>query len=205
MKKTLFAFIFTAMYFAAPYGSCSAANGPEIGNPAPDFSLTDIHGKKVSLSEFQGKYIVLEWMNFQCPFIKKHYDTGNMQALQKEFRQKGVVWLSICSSAKGKEGYMEPEEWEKVSRQQKSDANAILLDPFGTVGKNYAAKTTPHMFIIDPKGILIYKGAIDDKPSTEKEDVKTAKNYVREALDAALNGKNIDPSDTKSYGCSVKY
>lgn len=184
---------------------CSSDSEPEIGKLAPDFSQTDIQGTTIRLSDYRGKFIVLEWMNLGCPFIKKHYDSGNMQALQKEVIQKGGVWLSICSSAKGKEGFLLPEDWIKACKKNNTNADAIILDSSGTVGKSYNAKTTPHMFIIDTQGILIYKGAIDDKQGTDKEEIKTARNYVREAFNNALNGKAVEPSVTKSYGCSVKY
>ena len=178
---------------------------PRIGKPAPDFTLTDINGAKQTLSHFRGKFVVLEWTNFGCPFVGKHYLSGNMQALQKEYRGKGVVWLCICSSAKGKQGYYEPAEWRRLAVERKVHADAVLPDPTGAVGRRYRAKTTPHMFVIDPKGVLIYKGAIDDKPSTDLEDIPTAKNYVRAALDEAMAGKKVSVPATPPYGCSVKY
>jgi hypothetical protein len=149
--------------------------------------------------------VVLEWTNHGCPFVKKHYDTGNMQALQKDFTAKGVIWLSICSSGKGKEGYMSPAEWNKMTAEKAAAPTAVLLDEEGKVGKSYEAKTTPHMFIINPKGELIYKGAIDDKPTFNKDDIKEAINYVKEALDEALAGKPVSIDTTDAYGCSVKY
>lgn len=177
----------------------------ESGQPAPDFSLQDINGKPVSLAKLRDKVVVLEWINHGCPFVKKHYDSGNMQALQKEFTAKGVQWLSICSSAEGKQGHMKAVEWRKVAKEKGGAATAILLDDWGKVGTLYGAKTTPHMFIIDPKGILIYQGAIDDTPSADPADVKGAVNYVRSALDEALAGKPVSTSTTKPYGCGVKY
>src|SRR5205085_6677081 len=144
---------------------------------APDFSLKSIDGKTVTLAEFKGRYVVLEWMNHGCPFIKKHYNSGNMQALQRESLDKGAVWLSICSSAKGKEGYNSPEDWAKISKTVKDNATAHLIDADGKVGKAYGAKATPHMFIVDPKGVLIYQGAIDDKPTADAADIAGAKNY----------------------------
>lgn len=177
----------------------------ESGQPAPDFSLQDINGKPVSLAKLRDKVVVLEWINHGCPFVKKHYDSGNMQALQKEFTAKGVQWLSICSSAEGKQGHMKAVEWRKVAKEKGGAATAILLDDWGKVGTLYGAKTTPHMFIIDPKGILIYQGAIDDTPSADPADVKGAVNYVRSALEEALAGKPVSTSTTKPYGCGVKY
>lgn len=181
------------------------AAGPKTGAAAPAFTLTDIDGKKVSLSDYKGKYVVLEWVNYGCPFVVKHYDTGNMQALQKEATGKGAVWLSICSSAEGKEGYLTTDEWKKESGDRKVNSTAILVDADGKVGRMYDAKTTPHMFIIDPKGNLIYKGAIDDQPNTKKDSVKGAKNYVRNALNEAMAGQTVSEKSTEAYGCSVKY
>lgn len=181
------------------------AKEPQTGKAAPDFSLTDTAGQKRSLADYKGKYVVLEWVNHGCPFVKKHYDTGNMQALQKEITDKGVAWLSVCSSAEGKQGHYAPQEWQKVNQEKAVAATAVLLDPEGSVGRVYGAKTTPHMFVVDPKGVLIYKGAIDDKPSTEKGDVVRAKNYVRQALEEAMSGKPVSEPSTQPYGCSVKY
>jgi len=175
------------------------------GQGAPNFSLTDSHGQKHSLSDYKGKYVVLEWFNPDCPFVKKHYNSGNMQILQKEYTSRGVIWLSINSSARGKEGSYTPQEFNKFMRGKAASPTAILLDTQGQVGHLYAAKTTPQMFVIDPKGILIYQGAIDDIPSTDVKDVAKAKNYVRAALDEAMSGKAGTVSATKSYGCGVKY
>lgn len=181
------------------------ADGPAIGAKAPDFSLTDTNGKTHALSDYKGRTVVLEWTNFGCPFVVKHYSTGNMQALQKKYTDKGVIWLSISSSAKGKEGNMSPAEWNKEIADAKASSTAYLLDESGTVGKSYDAKTTPHMFIINPDGVLIYKGAIDNKPSTKTSDIKGAQNYVSAALDESMAGKKVSTSVTQSYGCSVKY
>jgi peroxiredoxin len=176
-----------------------------VGAPAPALTLKDTHGKPHSLADYKGKYVVLEWTNFSCPFVRKHYDTGNMQATQRKALDKGAVWLSVNSSAEGKEGNLSPDEWNKALIKEKSAATAVLLDPDGTVGKAYGAKTTPHMFVIDPSGKLIYKGAIDDKPTTDKDDVKGAKNYVLTALDEAMGGKPVSTPSTTSYGCGIKY
>lgn len=183
----------------------SQADGPAIGSQAPDFSLTDTKGKTHALSDYKGRTVVLEWTSFGCPFVVKHYETGNMQALQKKWADKGVVWLSICSSAKGKEGNMTPAEWNKEIADTKSASTAFLLDESGRTGKSYDAKTTPHMFVIDTKGTLVYKGAIDDKPTYKQSDVKSAKNYVDTALTEVMDGKPVGISSTESYGCSVKY
>lgn len=174
-------------------------------HPAPNFTLTDSNGQKHSLSDYKGKFVVLEWFNPDCPFVKKHYNSGNMQKLQKEYTTKGVVWLSIDSSASGKEGYYPAKGLNKFMTEKGGSTTAIFTDSDGKVGHLYGAQTTPHMFVIDPKGILIYQGAIDDTPSADPADVKTAKNYVSAALDAAFDAKPVTMSDTKSYGCSVKY
>jgi alkyl hydroperoxide reductase subunit AhpC len=194
-----------ALLVVAAVLSSAKSNTASIGVKAPEFTLTDINGKNHSLSQYKGKYVVLEWVNYGCPFVAKHYDSGNMQKLQKEMTGKGIVWLSICSSAKGKEGYMEPAEWKKENTAKKTAATATLLDPEGTVGKLYDAKTTPHMFVVDPQGVLIYHGAIDNKPTYKQSDVRSAQNYVRAALDEAMAGKPVSTASTESYGCSIKY
>ena len=178
----------------------------EVGEKAPDFSLLDTQGHKHTLSEAKGKYVVLEWFNPDCPFVKKHYGSGNMQELQNVYtKQQGVVWFSIDSSAPGKQGNYPAEELEKIMQEKGSSATAILLDANGKVGRTYGAKTTPHMFVINPEGILIYAGAIDDKPSVEPADVAGAHNYVQYALHEAMGGKPLTSPKTDSYGCSVKY
>ncbi len=177
----------------------------QIGNPAPDFTLTDCTGKSVSLSNFKGKTVVLEWTNAGCPFVKKHYGSGNMQKLQKDATDRGVVWLSICSSAPGKQGNMAPSEAAKACEENGSHATAYLLDEDGTVGKLYNAKRTPEMYVINPDGILVYQGAIDDKKSPDPADIPGAKNYVVTALDEVLAGKPVSTPTTEAYGCSVKY
>lgn len=176
-----------------------------IDKLAPDFSLKAIDGNEYKLSQFKGKYVVLEWNNPDCPFVRKHYGKGNMQALQRKYREKGVVWLTICSSAPGKQGYYEPSEVKKHLESEKSAATAYLLDREGEVGRMYGAKTTPHMFVIDPERVLIYSGAIDDKPSTKTADLAGATNYVQACLDAVLRGKSVKTKTTTPYGCSVKY
>jgi peroxiredoxin len=188
------------------FGSTSQAQAAAVvGKAAPAFELRDVEGKPVSLQSYRGKYVVLEWTNFQCPFVGKHYGSGNMQALQKKYTDKGVVWLSICSSAAGKQGYMTGTEAEELIHERDAAPTRFLLDPKGTVGHKYGAKTTPHMFVIDPKGTLVYNGAIDDKPSTKREDVETAKNYLAAALDASMEGHKVEIAATQPYGCSVKY
>lgn len=177
----------------------------KVGDTAPNFTLMGADGKEHSLADFKGKYVVLEWVNFDCPFVKKHYGTNNMQSLQKQFTDNGGVWLSICSSAPGKQGFFEGETLQKRIKKENSNATAYLIDASGTVGKTYNAKTTPHMFVINPKGMLVYAGAIDDKPTFKHEDVKGAHNYVMQAVSALMEGKEIKTPSTPSYGCSVKY
>lgn len=177
----------------------------QVGTPAPNFSLPDTNGTTFRLSDFKGKYVVLEWYNPDCPFVGKHYKSGNMQRLQKEYTAKGVVWLTIDSSAPGLEGNYPADQLNQISNKVGAARTALLLDPDGKVGRAYAAKTTPDMYIIDPKGTLVYRGAIDNKRSTDLADVKTATNYVQEALEAVLGGKPVLTAATQPYGCSVKY
>lgn len=182
-----------------------AAAAPEIGKPAPSFVLKNTEGKDVSPADYKGKIVVLEWINLGCPFVKKHYGSGNMQKLQKDYTAKGVVWLSVASSAPGKEGYLKADGWKKAIAEKGSAATAVLLDPDGLAGRAYGAKTTPHMFVIDAEGRLAYKGAIDDRPSVDPADVPGATNYVRQALDSLLAGKPVATPSTTPYGCGVKY
>jgi peroxiredoxin len=186
--------------FAAP-----AHAAPKVGEAAPAFTATDLNGKTRSLSEFKGKYVVLEWHNQGCPFVKKHYESGNMQKLQTELTGKGAVWLSIISSAPGKQGFVTPDEEKAYLAEQKAAPSEVLFDPEGTVGKAYGAKTTPHMYVIDDKGVLVYAGAIDDNPSSDAADAATAKNYVRAAFEEASAGKPVTTASTSPYGCGVKY
>jgi peroxiredoxin len=177
----------------------------QVGKEAPDFILTDTNGKTHHLSDYKGKYVVLEWYQPDCPFVRKHYNSGNMQALQKEYVSKGVVWLSIDSSAAGQEGNYPPDRLNQIATKTGSTRTALLLDADGKVGHLYGAKTTPDMYIINPQGILVYQGAIDDKPSTDLGDVRTAKNYVKTALNAVMAGQSVATTSTRPYGCSVKY
>ena len=179
--------------------------GSEIGKPAPDFSLNDPSGAAHSLADAKGKLVVLEWTNPDCPFVKKHYGSGNMQKLQADYTAKGVVWYTIASSAPGKQGHYGPEDWKGILQKRGDKQTALLLDPDGAVGRLYGAKTTPHVFVVGKDGVLLYKGAIDDKPSTDPADVAGARNLVAAALDEALDGKPVSRPVTESYGCSVKY
>lgn len=182
-----------------------SASVAAVGKPAPDFTLVDAKGQKHQLSSYKGKYVVLEWVNLDCPFVRNHYGTGNMQALQAKHTADGAVWLSICSSAPGKQGFYEGEVLTQRLEKEGTKANAYLIDADGTVGHMYEAKTTPHVFVLNPEGVLIYAGAIDDKPSTKAEDLKQANNYVVAALASAKSNKPVETSWTQSYGCSVKY
>lgn len=186
-------------------GSASVFAEAEVGKPAPDFALKDVHGKTHAMKDLKGKTVVLEWLNFDCPFVKKHYGSGNMQKLQATETAKGVVWLSIVSSAKGKQGYFEPKAMEARQASEKGKQTAILYDTDGKTGMAYGAKNTPHMFVVDKHGILAYRGAIDDKATADAEDVAKAKNYVSAALEDLRANRKVATSDTKPYGCGVKY
>lgn len=203
MRKTIFLTLLILMAVVS-YPTANASSAM-LGKPAPAFSLKDSHGKVHNLKDFKGKYVVLEWVNYDCPFVKKHYDSGNMQRLQKEFTAKGVVWLSINSSAVGKQGNFPADRVNALIKEKNAAPTAYLFDTDGTVGKTYGAKTTPHMYIINPEGELIYMGGIDDKPSTDKADIAGARNHVRAALEEAMAGKPVSVKASQPYGCSVKY
>ena len=194
------------MSFAISISLISSAMAQIKSNEkAPDFTLQDHKGNTHILSNYQGQTVVLEWVNYDCPFVKKHYNAGNMQNLQKKYTEEGVIWLSINSSAKGKQGNFAADEITKRILDQQAEPTAYLIDEDGTVGKLYNAKTTPHMFIIDTKGTLIYQGAIDDDPSVWGSDPHQAHNYVRTVLEKHLAGLKSPIDETKAYGCSVKY
>jgi len=175
------------------------------GSMAPEFKGADSNGMTHSLSEYRGKYVVLEWANQGCPYEQKHYKSGNMESLQKEWTGKGVVWLSILSSSPGQQGYVTPAEENDYLKAMKASPTAALLDPTGAIGHLYDARTTPHMFVIDPAGKIVYQGAIDDKPTPDPSSLKSADNYLNDALNAAMAGKPVTVAVTKPYGCSVKY
>jgi hypothetical protein len=176
-----------------------------VGERAPDFTATDSNGTVHKLSEYAGKYVVLEWHNRGCPFTAKHYNSGNMQRLQHEWTARGVIWLTVISSAPGKQGYITAADENAFLKEANAAPTAVLLDPTGALGHRYDAKTTPHMFIIDPQGTLIYNGAIDDRATTDAVDIAGSKNYVSLALGEALAGKPVSNPSTRPYGCSVKY
>lgn len=175
------------------------------GSAAPDFKGTDSNGKQQTLTQYRGKWVVLEWANRGCPYEQKHYKSGNMEALQKLWTGKGVVWLSVISSAPGQQGYVTPAEENEYLSTMHAAPTAAILDGSGTIGRLYAAKTTPHMFVIDPTGKIVYEGAIDDKPTPDPDSLKGARNYVSEALTEAMAGRPVTKAVTQPYGCSVKY
>lgn len=177
----------------------------EVGKTAPDFTLPSADGSEISLGDQKGKIVVLEWVNHGCPFVKKHYDSGNMQKLQKEAVADGVVWLSICSSAPGKQGHMEAAEILEATGSKGAAATAYLIDEEGTVGRLYGAKRTPEMYVVDAEGVLAYHGAIDNDPSASTAGIETATNHVTAALADLNAGKAVGTPETEAYGCSVKY
>lgn len=183
----------------------SAVAAPAVGQPAPDFNLVSTDGKSVHLSDFRGKHVVLEWTNPGCPFVRKHYGAGNMQAVQQEAAAKGVVWLAINSTETGSVDYLKPASLATWLVRHKATQTAILMDEEGLVGKAYGARTTPHMYIVGPQGTLLYAGGIDSIPSAKVDDIKIAINYVRQGLTEALTGRAISVPVTQPYGCSVKY
>ena len=183
----------------------SHAQTAKVSAPAPDFTATDSQGQSHSLDQYRGKYVVLEWHNQGCPFTRKHYESGNMQNLQKEWTAKGVVWFTVISSAPGAQGYVTPTQENDYLATMHAAPTAALLDPDGKLGRLYSARTTPDMFIIDPQGNLIYAGAIDNRPTPDAEDIKGADNFVSDALSSAMAGKPVAMPYTRAYGCSVKY
>ena len=202
MRTTTFVAAAIAVAIAAAPITTHAS---KIGAPAPNFKGTDSKGAVHNLSDFKGKWVVLEWHNEGCPYVKKHYGGQNMQRLQKEWTAKGVVWLTILSSASGQQGHMEPAQANAYFAKQHATPSAILLDPSGEIGRLYDAKTTPHMFVINPEGVLVYNGAIDDKPTSEQADLATASNYVSAALTEGMAGKAVTTATSRPYGCGIKY
>ena len=185
--------------------SLSAYASVNVGKPAPDFTGVDSQGIKHTLSQYKGKTVVLEWTNHDCPYVKKHYNSGNMQKLQKNATDNGIVWLSIISSRPGKQGHVSGKQANQLTQSRNAAPTAVILDETSEIGLLYGAKTTPHMYIIDKTGQLVYMGGIDNIPSKDEDDIAGAKNYVRAALDAMAAGKTIEDSITRPYGCSVKY
>ena len=183
----------------------AAPGEPEVDKPAPLFSATDSNGKTHNLADYRGKIVVLEWTNHDCPYVRKHYGAGNMQALQNDAREADIVWLTVISSAPGKQGYVDPAEANKLTASRNAAPHAVLLEPDGAIGKAYGARTTPHMYIIDAQGVLRYKGGIDDKPTSDPADIDGAENYVRAALADLASGSAVRTPVSRPYGCSVKY
>jgi peroxiredoxin len=196
MKSLLLSFFLLAGF---------SVNAAEIGKAAPDFKLKDHTGKEYSLSEFKGKNVVLEWYNHDCPFVRKHYDSGNMQKLQKEYSGEDTVWLTIISSAPGEQGHRDPAGIKKERDAEKMASLTTLIDESGVVGRSYDAKTTPHMYIVDASGVLRYQGAIDSIRSADKNDITKAENYVASAMAAIKKGESVKVAKTNAYGCGVKY
>jgi peroxiredoxin len=201
MKQTIVAL---ALAFTAAAASATLS-ASRVGAPAPDFRGTDTKGVAHNLSDFKGKWVVLEWHNEGCPYVRKHYGGNSIQQMQKEWTAKGVVWLTVISSATGQQGYMEPAQADAYFAQQNASPTAVLLDPTGEIGKLYEAKTTPHMFVISPDGVLVYNGAIDDKPTSDRADLAGATNYVSAALNESMAGKALTVPTSRPYGCGVKY
>jgi hypothetical protein len=207
------ALFITTLLATSIFAEDKAANPPvatpavmaAVGQAAPAFTLVDAAGKTHNLSEYKGKFVVLEWVNFDCPFVRKHYGAKSMQATQANWTKQGVIWLSICSSAPGKQGHFEGSTLTDRIKTEAIHSTAYLIDTDGAVGLLYGAKTTPHMYVINPEGTLVYIGAIDDKASADPADLAGATNYVSAALTSAMAGKDVAVKATQSYGCSVKY
>ncbi|NWG72050.1 MAG: thioredoxin family protein [Parvularculaceae bacterium] len=196
---------FAVLLLAASVLAAPAVAGPEIDAPAPAFSAMTASGKSISLADFKGKPVVLEWTNDGCPFVKKHYETGNMQETQTAAKEAGMVWISVISSAPGKQGHADPTRANQLTVERGAKPDFVILDESGEVGRAYDAKTTPHMFLIDADGVLRYDGAIDDQPSANHATVDGASNYVLLAINSVKNGEPVTLKRTKPYGCSVKY
>jgi len=199
IRLSMFALVGLALF------ACGSDAALRVGQPAPDFEGTDTHGQVHRLSDYRGKILVLEWTNHECPYVRKHYAVGNMQAQQQEAAAQGVVWLSIVSSAPGKQGHVTPAQADELTRSRNASADAVILDPSGEIGRAYGARTTPHMFIIDATGELVYMGGIDSIASTDPTDIPKATQHVRAALREMAGGKPISDPVTRPYGCSVKY
>jgi peroxiredoxin len=180
-------------------------DSPPVNQPAPAFTVSDTKGAPHSLDSYRGKWVVLEWFNHDCPYTKKHYKSDNMQSLQREYTSKGVVWISVLSSAPGKQGYRSAADADEDAAERKAAPSFLVRDTAGVLGRQYGARTTPHLFVIDPQGVLRYAGAIDDMATSKVKDVESAKNYLKAALDAGLAGQPIAVATTQPYGCDVKY
>jgi peroxiredoxin len=195
--------ILTALLFCAFTTSAGAA--ARVGEPAPDFSGVDTAGNTHSLADYRGQLVVLEWTNHDCPFVRKHYDAGNMQAQQREATAQGAVWLSVISSAPGKQGHVSATEADRLTSERSAAPTAVLLDESGAIGRAYGARTTPHMYLVDRDGTLVYMGGIDSVPSSNPADIDKARQHLRIALAEVTQGKAVSEPVTRAYGCSVKY
>jgi hypothetical protein len=211
-QKTRRAFLANASLLALSAGAAGATALPRVarasatvGEAAPPFTAATSTGPSLSLGDYRGKIVVLEWTNHDCPYVRKHYESGNMQALQRETTGQGVIWLTVISSAPGTQGYVSPAEANELTSARKAAPTAVVLDPKGTVGRMYGATNTPHMYVVDKAGALVYAGAIDDRPTTRKSDIQGAQNYVRTALEAVAAGQPVKTPVTRAYGCTVKY
>ena len=210
-RKLIVTSLLTLALFVAGGCGADAAQQPSpypapvIGKAAPEFTAVDTYGKSHSLSQYRGKWVVLEWVNHQCPYVRKHYDNNVMQALQKKYADKGVVWLSVVSSAPGKQGHFPNDKANALTKEKGAAPHAVLVDESGKVGRTYDARTTPHMFVINPQGTLVYMGGIDDKPTSRAADLQGARPHVDIALQEGMAGKPITVPTSQPYGCSVKY
>ncbi|HSM22440.1 MAG TPA: thioredoxin family protein [Rubrivivax sp.] len=202
MNRVVFS---TALAATLSLAAATALASATVGQPAPAFSAVDTSGKTVSLADYKGKHVVLEWVNPGCPYVRKHYDSDNMQATQKGAADKGVVWLAVNSTAAEHGDYMKPAELAEWMKKHQAAATATLMDEQGTIGRAYGARTTPHMYVINPQGTLVYAGAIDSKPTANPADIRTATNHVNQALAESLAGKPVSASATRAYGCTIKY
>ncbi len=205
MKKLSRKYALAALVTTLLFSAAKVFAAPELGSEAPQFTATDTNGNEVSSADLIGKTVVLEWTNHGCPYVQKHYGSGNMQALQNEATNDDIVWLSIISSAEGKQGSVNAQEANALTVDRKAAPSHVVLDPDGVIGRAYDARTTPHMYIIDANGKLAYMGGIDDIPTADPADIESAQNYVRTALSEIKNGQAVSTPTSRPYGCSVKY
>lgn len=205
MNCKLFGVLVAICTFVMGENTVAEVSTAKVGEAAPKFEVLGTDGKTHNLEEYKGQWLVLEWTNKDCPYVRKHYESNNMQGLQKKYSQKGVKWLSVISSAEGKQGFLDADGAKAQMAKVKAAATLVLLDAEGTMGRSYGARTTPHMFVIDPKGVLVYNGAIDDNNSANPAVIPESKNYLVAALDSAMAGESVENTSTTPYGCSVKY
>ncbi|MBN8530444.1 MAG: redoxin domain-containing protein [Alphaproteobacteria bacterium] len=194
-----------ALMMVAGFSPAFSQAAPVVGEAAPAFNGIDTHGKKVALADYKGKIVVLEWSNHECPFVRKFYESGKMQELQKTYTGKGAAWITVISSAEGKQGHVDDAKANALTKERSASPTAVIRDPSGEIGKLYRASATPHMFVIDKNGTLAYAGAIDSIKSSDKDDIAKAENYVASAVEALLAGKPVATPASEPYGCSVKY